>query len=159
MSGQGAVEKTKLPAARRGGHRNRAAHRGEADAAAPTPEPWPADRQEQMAEGEFLMSQEPVQQADADAPAEQNEPFLIRPTGAVEISRAAELKQQFQAACASGRRIVLCLQDVTEMDATAVQLLWALRQAAGERLQGQGDLSAEAAAALAEADLGRFLVA
>lgn len=145
MSVQGAVEKVKMPAAHRNGRRSRAAHRNEAGA--PEPEKLLPAGLAHIEEGDPLMQNE------------QNQQIVIRPVGAMEIGQAADFKQQLQAALAGGRQILLNLQDVTEMDVTAVQLLWALRQAAGERLQGQGDLPAEAAAALAEADLGRFLVA
>ena len=176
MSGQDAVEKTKTPAAHRGGRRNRSVHRNEDEVAQLAPEQLlqaaPVTDAAQSIEEEAFMRDESGEQADQDGQVgqvereqdereqvEQDEPILIRPMGVVEIGRAAELKQQFEAALASGRKMVLSLQDVTELDVTAVQLLWALRQAAGERLQWQGDLPAEVAVALAEADLDRFLAA
>lgn len=50
---------------------------------------------------------------------------LVRMEGAVDISSAAELKDQLLQALGSGREVHLSLAAVTALDVTAVQLLWA----------------------------------
>lgn len=49
----------------------------------------------------------------------------IKLEGSVDISVAAELKQILLEALASGKRVRVSLAGVTDMDVTAVQLLWA----------------------------------
>jgi anti-anti-sigma factor len=86
---------------------------------------------------------------------------VIRLQGPVDIASAAGLKQQLQEALQSGDEIRISLQEVSELDVTAVQLLWAARRAA--RAAGVGFQvllpPAEVVGLLAEAGLESFVVA
>jgi anti-anti-sigma regulatory factor len=59
------------------------------------------------------------------APGENGEQTLIRLEGVVDVGRAAELKELLMSAFNSGRAMSVSLKDVTDLDITAVQLLWA----------------------------------
>ena len=52
----------------------------------------------------------------------------IRLEGAIDIGCAAELKQALLRAFASGRQVRVALDGATELDVTAMQLLWAAGQ-------------------------------
>jgi len=78
--------------------------------------------------------------------------------GALEISRAAGLKAELLAALATPDLLHLHLEAVTDLDVTAVQLLAALRQAAGERLRLVSRPPAELLAALSAAGLDGLLL-
>ena len=58
---------------------------------------------------------------------------LIRLQGDVNVSSAAELKQLLLRALARGKGIDVDLGSVTEVDVTALQLLWAAERAAKTR--------------------------
>lgn len=60
----------------------------------------------------------------------------IQPEGTIDISCAAELKACMLDALETGQEICVSLAGVTELDVTAVQLLWALEQAAKQRELG-----------------------
>jgi anti-anti-sigma regulatory factor len=81
--------------------------------------------------------------------------------GAVEIDQAAELKRRLQAALAGGGALRVDLERATELDVTAVQLVWAAGRAA--RAAGVGFTlappPAAVIAALAEAGLADLLAA
>jgi anti-anti-sigma factor len=83
----------------------------------------------------------------------------IRLEGAIDIASAAELKALLLQALASGSEVRVLLQDATELDVTAVQLLWA----AGREARNAGSvftlvepLPEEITKALAEAGLEVF---
>jgi anti-anti-sigma regulatory factor len=52
--------------------------------------------------------------------------------GAIDISRAAELKAALVEALGNSRRIEISAAGVTDLDVTALQLLWAARRAAAQ---------------------------
>jgi anti-anti-sigma regulatory factor len=83
----------------------------------------------------------------------------IRPVGVLDISRAAALKEQLLKALASGSGISFSLEEVTELDITALQLLWAAQRAAEGRLRVLGELPAEVVRALAETGVESVLAA
>lgn len=56
---------------------------------------------------------------------------LIGLEGAVDIASAAELKKLLLEALGSGRDVCVSLADATDLDVTAVQLLWAAEREAG----------------------------
>ncbi len=86
---------------------------------------------------------------------------LLRLEGAVGIGCAAEFKGLLEQALASGGEVQVSLQGATDLDVTAVQLLWA----AGRKAKGGGvEYSIAGAppeqvvAALSEAGLQQFMV-
>ena len=91
----------------------------------------------------------------------ESSPGTIVLEGAVEIDQAAELKCRLEAALAGGGAVRVDLERTTELDVTAVQLLWAAGRAA--RAAGidfaLAPPPAEVMAALAEADLAGLLAA
>lgn len=58
------------------------------------------------------------------------ESSMIRLEGAVDIASAAELKKLLLQALGSGHEVRIALDGVTDLDVTAVQLLWAARREA-----------------------------
>ena len=92
---------------------------------------------------------------------EQNESLnLLRLDGAVGIECAAEFKGLLEQALGSGRAVRVSLEGASDLDVTAVQLLWA----AGRKAKGAGveysiaDAAPEAVlAALSEAGLQQFI--
>jgi anti-anti-sigma regulatory factor len=86
---------------------------------------------------------------------------LIRLQGAIDIGCAAELKKLLLQALGSGREVRVAQQGATDLDVTAVQLLWAAaREAkgAGVKFSLTGPASKEISAALGEAGLQQFMV-
>lgn len=76
--------------------------------------------------------------------------------GTIDIGVAAELKVNLLQALESGREIRVMLHNVTYMDVTAVQLLWAARQQAlrsGVEFQISGPLPEPVSIVLADAGL------
>jgi anti-anti-sigma regulatory factor len=61
---------------------------------------------------------------------------LIRLEGAINIACAAELKALLLRALGSGREVCVSLEGATELDVTAVQLLWAAEREAREAGNG-----------------------
>jgi anti-anti-sigma factor len=71
--------------------------------------------------------------------------------GAVDIGVAAELKELLAQALGSGSEVRVSLEQVSDLDVTAVQLLWAAARAAKESgvvLGLQGEVSAAVAEVL-----------
>lgn len=86
---------------------------------------------------------------------------LIRLDGEVGIACAAELKKVMLQALASGKDLQVDLQRATELDVTAMQLLWAAEREArksGRRLFLAGQAPKEIIAAAGEAGFERFPV-
>jgi anti-anti-sigma regulatory factor len=89
---------------------------------------------------------------------------LIRLEGAIDIGCAAELKRLLVQALDAGQPVRVSLEAATELDVTAVQLLWAAaRQAkgAGVKFSLTGPASSasnDISGALGEAGLQQFLV-
>jgi len=85
---------------------------------------------------------------------------LLRLEGAVEIGGAAEFKGLLQQALDSGREVRVSLAGATDLDVTAVQLLWAAERKAKGAGVGYSLIDApqeQVAAALNEAGLQQFL--
>jgi anti-anti-sigma factor len=61
-----------------------------------------------------------------------NDASMIRLEGAIDIGSAAELKAALLDARHAGKGIVVTLGDVSELDVTAFQLLWAAQREAKE---------------------------
>ncbi len=57
---------------------------------------------------------------------------LVRLDGIIDISLASELKEALLHALESGREVQIELDEVTELDVTALQVLWAADQSARE---------------------------
>jgi anti-anti-sigma regulatory factor len=86
---------------------------------------------------------------------------VISLNGTVDISSAAELKTLLLRVLNSGKKARVSLDKVTDLDVTAVELLWAAEREASKA--GAGFLFVEPApagvsAALGEAGLQQFLV-
>jgi anti-sigma B factor antagonist len=84
---------------------------------------------------------------------------MIRLDGAIDIGRAAELKQALLEALAHGGELHVALDGATDMDVTAMQLLWAARRAsqeAGAPFEMASGMPAPIAAALADAGIDLF---
>ena len=84
---------------------------------------------------------------------------LIRLQGDVNVSSAAELKQLLLRALARGKGIDVDLGSVTEVDVTALQLLWAAEleaKTAGVKLRFVERWPEAVATALAEAGFEEF---
>jgi anti-anti-sigma factor len=80
--------------------------------------------------------------------------------GAVDISSAAELKTLLQQALNSGKAVRVSLDKATDLDVTAVQLLWAAEREAsksGVDFSFAGPAPVEVCTALSEAGLQQFL--
>jgi anti-anti-sigma factor len=87
------------------------------------------------------------------------EPGVIRLEGAIDIDRAAELKEALLEALASGQAVRISLQAATSIDVTAVQLLWAAEREAGASgtvLALEGAVPEIVRATLSEAGFERF---
>lgn len=85
---------------------------------------------------------------------------VVRLEGAIDVSAAAELKKHLIDALASGRDVSVALDGASDLDVTAVQLLWAARRQAevsGVAFAFDGQLPEEAAATLAHAGLDQLL--
>jgi anti-anti-sigma factor len=86
---------------------------------------------------------------------------LIRLDGEVGIASAGELKKELLQALASEKDVLVDLQQATELDVTAMQLLWAAEREArkcGRKLFVAGQAPKEIIAAVAEAGFERFPV-
>jgi anti-anti-sigma factor len=85
---------------------------------------------------------------------------VVRLEGAIDIAAAAELKQRLLEAFASGHEVRVELAGVTDLDVTAVQLLWAARrqaEVAGAGFAFAGKLPEPVTGALVHAGLDQFL--
>ncbi len=86
---------------------------------------------------------------------------LLRLEGAVEIGCAAEFKGLLAQALASGKEVRVSLADATDLDVTAVQLLWAAEREAikaGVAYSLAGPPPETLLAALSEAGLQQFIL-
>jgi anti-anti-sigma regulatory factor len=86
---------------------------------------------------------------------------LIRLDGEVGIACAGELKNVMLQALASGKDLQVDLQRATDLDVTAMQLLWAAEREArksGQRCFLVGQAPKEIIAAAGEAGFEKFLV-
>ena len=80
--------------------------------------------------------------------------------GQINIASAAELKKLLLEALASGRELRVDLDLATDLDVTALQLLWAAERAARGASKGftlSGRVPDEIAIAMAEAGFEKFL--
>jgi anti-anti-sigma regulatory factor len=83
----------------------------------------------------------------------------IRLEGAIDIGCAAELKQALLEALAQGKELHVALNGATDLDVTAMQLLWAARRTAQQSGASSGvasEMPAPIAAALADAGIDLF---
>jgi anti-anti-sigma regulatory factor len=90
-----------------------------------------------------------------------DEQCLLRLEGGITIGVAAELKAHLQQALASGKALRVDLQQATELDITALQLLWAAgceAKESGREFRLAGKLPPEIATAATEAGMERFPV-
>jgi hypothetical protein len=86
---------------------------------------------------------------------------LLRLEGAVDIGCAAEFKGLLSQALGSGCAIRVSVEGATDLDVTAVELLWAAEREASKAGVGfsfAGPAPADVSAALGEAGLQQFLV-
>ena len=84
---------------------------------------------------------------------------LVRLEGELDISAAAELKKLLLEALASGRELRVDLERATDLDITAVQLLWAAERKAGVSggsLRLLGRVPEQLAVALSDAGFEKF---
>jgi anti-anti-sigma factor len=84
---------------------------------------------------------------------------LIHLEGAVDIASAAELKALLLEALASGKDLRVDLERTSELDVTALQLLWAAERAAGGSGVGfslSGRVPEEISVALRDAGFEKF---
>jgi anti-anti-sigma factor len=82
--------------------------------------------------------------------------------GAIGIAQAAELKQLLVQSLESGLSVRIALEGVTDLDVTAVELLWAAEREArksGVKFALQGQAPEAVLTALSEAGFEKFLVA
>jgi len=80
--------------------------------------------------------------------------------GVVDISSATELKTLLLRALHCGKKVRVSLDKVTDLDVTAVELLWAAEREAskaGVKFSFFGPVPVEVSAALGEAGLQQFL--
>jgi anti-anti-sigma regulatory factor len=81
--------------------------------------------------------------------------------GAVDISSAAELKTLLLRALNSGKKLRVSLDKATDLDVTAVELLWAAQREASKTGVGfsyTGPAPVAVSAMLSEAGLQQFLI-
>jgi len=86
---------------------------------------------------------------------------LLRLKGAIDIGCAAELKRLLLEAFKSGGEVCVSAEGATDLDSTAVQLLWAAEReakGAGVKFSLTGLASEQISAALGEAGLKQFLI-
>lgn len=85
---------------------------------------------------------------------------VIRLDGAIDIASAVEFKKLLLQALGSGKEIRVALDGATDMDVTAVQLIWAARRAServGVAFTLSGALQEQVSSALGSAGLQQFL--
>jgi len=86
---------------------------------------------------------------------------VIRLEGAIDISAAAEFKKLLLQACGAGKEVRVALDGATDLDVTAVQLIWAARrwaERAGVDFTLSGAPPESVLSALGFAGLQHFLV-
>jgi anti-anti-sigma factor len=85
---------------------------------------------------------------------------VIRLEGTIDIAAAAEFKKSLLQSLGSGNEIRIALDGATDMDVTAVQLIWAARRAAegtGLAFSLSFAVPASVSSALGKAGLQQFL--
>ena len=85
---------------------------------------------------------------------------VIRLEGAIDIAVAAEFKKRMLEALGSGKEVRVVLDGATDLDVTAVQLIWAARRSAevaGVAFALSGAVPESVSSALGYAGLQRFL--
>ena len=85
---------------------------------------------------------------------------VIRLEGAIDIAAAAEFKNLLLQACGSGKDVRVALDDATDLDVTAVELIWAARRSAegaGVAFTIFGAVQDSVSSALGYAGLHQFL--
>jgi len=82
-----------------------------------------------MSEAQQLDHLNSAQQAVEISPGS-GEASVLNLPGTIDIACAAELKHEFLNALQGGKRIQVKIGDVSDLDVTALQLLWAARRAA-----------------------------
>jgi anti-anti-sigma factor len=85
---------------------------------------------------------------------------VIRLEGAIDIAAAAEFKKLLLQACGSGKDVRVALDDATDLDVTAVELIWAARRSAegaGVAFTLSGAVLESVLLALGSAGLQQFL--
>jgi anti-anti-sigma regulatory factor len=86
---------------------------------------------------------------------------VLRLKGVIDISSATELKEHLLTAQGLGKEVRVSIKDATDLDVTAVQLLWAAERkakGAGVGFYLAGPAPKEMVAALSEAGLQQFLM-
>jgi ABC-type transporter Mla MlaB component len=87
--------------------------------------------------------------------------YALRLDGEVGIERAVELKECLMRGLASGLALLVNVEDVTGVDVTTLQLLWAAQREASVAKTGfalDGRIAANVIAALNEAGFENFLM-
>ena len=85
---------------------------------------------------------------------------VIRLKGVIDITTAAEFKKLLFQACGSGKDVRVVLDGVTDLDVTAVELIWAARRSAegaGVAFTLSGAVPESVSSALGNAGLQQFL--
>ena len=88
------------------------------------------------------------------------ESSVILLEGAIDIASAEQFKNLLLQALGSGKEIKVALNDATDLDVTAVQLIWAARRASegsGVSFTLNGAVPASVSSVLGSADLLQFL--
>ena len=86
---------------------------------------------------------------------------VIRLEGAIDIAAAAEFKKLLLQACGSGKEVRVALDGATDLDVTAVQLIWAARrsaEAAGVAFTLSSAVPESVSSSLGYAGLQQYLV-
>jgi anti-anti-sigma regulatory factor len=86
---------------------------------------------------------------------------LIRLQGAIDIGGAQELKELLIQGLTNDSKVLVKLADVTDLDVTAVELLWAARceaKASSVEFSFEGQVPESVSLVLAEAGLAQFAV-
>jgi anti-anti-sigma factor len=84
---------------------------------------------------------------------------LVRLEGAIDIASVAEMRSVFLNALASSKEVRLTLEGVTEMDITALQVLYAAKRdaaKAGIHFALEGSVPDEISAAMTRAGFAKF---
>jgi len=85
---------------------------------------------------------------------------VIRLEGATDIAAAAEFKKLLLEACGTGKNVRVALDGATDLDVTAVQLIWAAKRSAeesGVAFTISGAVPESVSSALAYGGLQQFL--
>jgi anti-anti-sigma regulatory factor len=88
------------------------------------------------------------------------ESSTIRLEGVIDIALAGELREALLKALTSGKELRISLEGATDLDVTAMQLLWAARRMADTsnvKLEFNGPVQERVSASFAEVGLERFV--